>query len=222
MPPFWFISTIVLFYFSAPILHHLDNRFFYKYGFPFVLLTCFFTYRPENNANPIYAYFHFIPIYMLGMWASFHKERLLKLEWKLLIPLAIIYTSLTILDLSGYHSIARDISFEQVITGPMIVFNIYMFKAVVLCLMLLLLFYKLRNKEMPLLEILGHYSFGVFFVHYILISITRKLIERASITIDFTLTSYLIYFMLILMLSIVTVYLVKKVSGRYSRYLIGS
>jgi surface polysaccharide O-acyltransferase-like enzyme len=222
MPPFWFISTIVLFYLSSPLLHLADNRTFYTYIFPLILLTCFFTYRPEHNANPIYAYFHFIPIYILGMWASYNRERLLMLGWKLIVPFAIVYLFLTVRDLAGYESAARELSFEQVVNGPTIVFNIYMFKAVVLCLLLLLVFYKLRDRQMPLLDILGQYSFGVFFVHYILISVTRKLFERTIGVIDFTLTSYLIYFMIILMLSIVTVYLVKKLTGRYSRYLIGS
>jgi hypothetical protein len=222
MPPFWFISAIVLFYFSSPLLHAADNRTFYRYFFPFVLLTCFFTYRPAHNANPILAYFHFIPIYITGMWASFNKERILALGWKLLTPLLLIYGTLTILDLTrAMTSVARELTFEDVLSGQ-IVFNIYMFKAVVLCFSLLIIFYMLRDREMPLLEILGHYSFGVFFVHYILISATRKVVEVMDVKIDFSLITYLIYFIFILMLSIITVYLVKKMTGRYSRYLIGS
>jgi probable poly-beta-1,6-N-acetyl-D-glucosamine export protein len=223
MPPFWFISTIVLFYFSSPILHAIDNRKFYRYFFPFVLLSCFFTYRPEHNANPILAYFHFIPIYICGMWASFNRERIVGLGWKLLGPLLLIYITLTILDLIGVMpALPREISFEQVLATRALVFNIYMFKAVVLCLSLLVVFYKLSAKEMPLLEILGHYSFGVFFVHYVLISVTRKILESLKIGIDFSAVTYLIYFVFVLMLSIVTVYLVKRLTGRYSRYLIGS
>src|SRR5688572_12657285 len=91
MPPFWFISTIVLFYFTAPLLHVLDNNKFYKYFFPFILLSCLFTYRPEHNAYPILAYLHFIPIYIMGMWASFNKDKILAYGWQLGIPLLIIY-----------------------------------------------------------------------------------------------------------------------------------
>jgi hypothetical protein len=223
MPPFWFISTIVLFYLSSPLLHALDNRIFYQYFFPLVLLSCMFTYRPAHNANPILAYFHFIPIYITGMWASFHKERILALGWKLLAPLLLIYTVLMVMDLTGSLSVLpRQITFEQVLTNGQIVFNIYMFKAIVLCLSLLMIFYMLRDKEMPLLEVLGHYSFGVFFVHYILLSMSRKVLEVMDVTIDFSLITYLIYFMFNLMASIVTVYFVKKLSGKYSRYLIGS
>jgi probable poly-beta-1,6-N-acetyl-D-glucosamine export protein len=222
MPPFWFISTIVLFYLSSPILHAIDNRNFYKYFFPFVLLICLFTYRPEHNANPILSYIHFIPIYIMGMWASFNKERILALGWKLGVPMLIIYVVLTVAELTGNIGLSRAITFEDVINGQMLIFNIYMFKCIALCLFLLILFHKLRNVEMPLLEVLGHYSFGVFFVHYILISVFRKVIESFNIAIDYNVVIWLIYFTVILMTSMLTVYFVKKLTGRYSRYLIGS
>jgi surface polysaccharide O-acyltransferase-like enzyme len=222
MPPFWFISAIALFYISAPILHAIDNRNFYRYGFPFVLLVAFLSYRPLHNANPLLAYVHFIPVYITGMWASFHKERILALGWKLLAPLGVAYAILTFLDLNGNLSAIREMHFETVINERILLFNLYLLKALILTFMLLLTFYKLRTRSMPLLEVLGDYSFGVFFVHYILIGVARKMIEMAGITIDFSLITYVIFFVIMLMLSIVTVRLVKKLTGRYSRYLIGS
>jgi peptidoglycan/LPS O-acetylase OafA/YrhL len=222
MPPFWFISAIMMFYLSAPVLHAIDNQRFYKYFFPIVLLICFFTYRPAHNANPFLAYLHYIPIYILGMWASFYKEKILPLGWKLVTPLAVLYFGLTVIDITGGDSPARNMTFETVVTQGVVLLNVYLVKAVILCLLLLMIFYKLRDRQMPLLEILGHYSFGVFFVHYILITVSRKLIEMTGITFDFSLITYLIYFTFVLMLSIVTVYFVKKLTGRYSRYLIGS
>lgn len=222
MPPFWFISTIVLFYFTAPLLHALDNRTFYRYFFPLVLLSCLFTYRPEHNANTFLSYLHFIPIYITGMWASYNRERLLAMSTPLLYVLGAAYFVLTVLDLSGYITLSRAITFQQIVQEGVLIFNIYMLKAIILCFFLLMLFYKLRNREMPLLEILGHYSFGVFFVHYILISVSRKLIEVFIGPIDFSIITYLIFFIVMLMASIGTVYFVKKLTGRYSRYLIGS
>jgi hypothetical protein len=222
MPPFWFISAIALFYLSAPLLHAMDNRNFYRYGFPIVLLVALFTYRPLHNANPLLAYIHFIPVYITGMWASFHKERILALGWKLLAPLCIAFAVLTFFDLNGSLVRVREMHFETIITNGIVLFNFYMLKALILTFMLLLIFYKLRDRSMPLLEVLGHFSFGVFFVHYLLISVARKLIQSAGFTIDFSLPTYVIFFVFVLMLSIVTVRLVKRISGRYSRYLIGS
>jgi peptidoglycan/LPS O-acetylase OafA/YrhL len=157
------------------------------------------------------------------MWASFNKERILALGWKLLAPLLIVYGTLTVLDLTGILSaVPREITFQQILYNGQLVFNVYMFKAVVLCFSLLMIFYMLRSREMPLLEVLGHYSFGVFFVHYVLISISRKALEVMGVTINFSIITYLIYFTFVLMTSIVIVYLIKRLSGRYSRYLIGS
>jgi probable poly-beta-1,6-N-acetyl-D-glucosamine export protein len=222
MPPFWFISTIVLFYFSSPLLHAIDNRKFYRYIFPFVLISCLFTYRPAHNANPLFAYLHFIPVYVMGMWASFNRERLLTWAPKLLPVMVVIYIGITLLDLTGNIGLARTLTFEKVLNEGLIVFNVYMFKALVLCIGLLFLFYLLKEKSMPLLEQLGHYSFGVFFIHYLFISVSRKVIEVAGFTIDLSLPTYLIYFTFILVISIGTVFFIKKLTGRYSRYLIGS
>lgn len=222
LPPFWFISTIILFYLVAPVLHKIDNRTFYQYGFPFVLLVTLFTFRPEHNANTFLSFIHFIPVYITGMWASYNKERILALGWKLTGPLLLLYFFLTVMDVTNNLHLSREITFEQVIATQSFVFNIYMLKALILCFSLLMIFYMLRDRRMPLLEVLGHYSFGVFFTHYLLFSVSRKVIEKMGFVIDFNLITYLSFFVFILMLSIVTVYLVKKVSGRYSRYLIGS
>lgn len=222
MPPFWFIATIVLFYLSAPLLHILDKEKFYKYIFPFVFLSCFFTYRPLHNANPLLAYLHYLPIYILGMWASFNKEKILAGGKPLLYILISIYLILTVLDIFGYITLSRELSFEDVVNNGVIIFNIYIFKAVVLCFMLMMILYQFRDKQLAILELLGNYSFGIFFIHYVFLSVSRKILLEMNITIDFSIPVYLAYFLFILMASIGTVYVVKKYTGNYSRYLIGS
>ena len=221
LPPFWFISTIILFYFTAPLLHILDNRKFYVYVLPLIMLACLFTYRPEHNANPLLSYLHFIPVYMLGMAASYFKRWILTDDPKFLYILLAVYAMLSIGEVAGWITTPRDIHFEDVLAGTL-VFNIYLLKTIVLCFLWLTFFYRLRNRSFPTLELLGTYSFGLFFVHYFFISISRKIFEMNDIPFDFSIISYVIYFLIILMLSTVTVYFVKKLTGRYSRYLIGS
>ncbi len=222
MPPFWFIPTIVLFYLTSPLLHAIDNRRFYRYGFPLVMLVCLFTFRPAHNANPFLSYIHFIPVYLLGMWASYNRDHLFAWAPRVLPVLVIVYGALTVLDLTGNLDLLRDVSFEQVIRERQLIFNVYALKALVLCIALLMTFYLLRNRSMPFLELLGHYSFGIFFVHYLFVSVTRKILILAGYEFDFSLPTYLIYFMFILAISIGAVYFVKKLTGRYSRHVIGS
>jgi peptidoglycan/LPS O-acetylase OafA/YrhL len=222
MPPFWFIATIVLFYLSAPFLHALDNQRFYNYVFPFVLLISFFTYRPEHNANPLMSYVHYLPIYMLGMWTSAYKEKILGYSKTLLGITTTVYVALTVLDLTGNLTLSRGLSFENVLYDGVLSFNIYIFKAVILCFMLMLVLYEVGDKQVPALHILGNYSFGVFFVHYLFISVSRKVVEVMGIDIPFSIPAYLVYFTFILLSSVVVVSLVKRVAGDKSRYLIGS
>jgi len=221
LPPFWFISTIILFYFSAPLLHALDNRKFYLYVLPLILVGCLFTYRPEHNANPLLSYLHFIPIYIAGMCASYFKDQILTDSPKLFYILLTTYLAMSVSEIAGWTTTPRDVTFEDVLEGS-IIFNVYLLKALLLCLMWLTFFYRLREKNIPVLELLGNYSFGLFFVHYLFISVSRRLLELSSVTFDFSILTYVFYFLLILTVSILAVYWVKRTTGRYSRYLIGS
>ncbi len=221
LPPFWFISTIILFYFSSPLLHAIDNPRFYMYVFPVMIVACMFTYRPEYSANPLLSYLHYIPVYITGMWASRYRNQILSGKGPIPHILLIIYLGLCAGELAGWITTSRGITFEDVLSGT-IVFNVYLFKAMVLCFFWLIFFYRLREESLPMLSLLGSYSFGLFFVHYFFISISRKVFELGSMTFDFSLLTYLIYFLLILIAGVMTVYCVKKITGRYSRYLIGS
>ena len=221
LPPFWFISTIILFYFTAPLLHAIDKGKFYLYVFPVIIILCLFTFRPEHNANPFLSYLHYIPLYILGMATSYYKDKILTDDWKLFYILLGVYVLMCVGELAGWITTPRNIRFEDVLDGA-IVFNVYLLKTIVLCFLWLTFFYQVRNKSYPFLELMGTYSFGLFFVHYFFISISRKIFELGGIPFDFSLLTYLIYFLLILMASTLAVYFVKKLTGRYSRYLIGS
>ncbi|MFZ6012390.1 MAG: acyltransferase family protein [Bacteroidota bacterium] len=222
LPPFWFILMVILIYLSTPLLYALDKSGFHHYVFPLIIVMGFFTFRPEHNANPILAYLHFIPIYVAGMLASYNKEWILSAGLKLLIPLVLIYVALVASDLTGWLRLNPGISFEKVIRDQQLTFNIYYFEAFVLCLILVIVFHRLKKLPMPFLEIIGHYSFGIYFLHFIFISISREMLNRLGYTLDFSLLSYLLYFLLILLLSVTAVYFLKKLTGHYSRYLIGS
>lgn len=222
MAPFWFITAIILFYLSAPLLHAIDRPFFYRYIFPFILLAGMFTYRSHHNANPLLAYLHFMPIYITGMWASYNKAKLFSSDLRYFWLLTAIYLTLSIADLSGAITLPERISFEEVLREEKLIFNIYILRALVLCFMLTMLLYKLQYIKMPFIELLGDYSFGIFFIHFMLITFSRKLLSVLAVPVDFSLITFLIYFIFILLTSTVTVYLIKKLTGRYSRNLIGS
>jgi peptidoglycan/LPS O-acetylase OafA/YrhL len=222
LAPFWFISTIVLFYLSAPLFHLMDNRKAYYYVFPLMLLTSFFTYRSHYNANPFLSYIHFFPIYYLGMWTSFNKQKILESGNVILASLITFYMAITIGDLTGLMPLRVRLSFEQILREGLVLFNVDLLKAVLLCFILMILLYRYRQKSFPFLEILGEYSFGIFFVHCLFIYGTNRIWESIFGPMEFSMVGFMIYFAYILVVSIVTVFFVKKITGRYSRILIGS
>lgn len=222
LAPFWFISTIVLFYLSAPLFHALDNRKAYRYFFPLIFLTSFFTYRPLYNADPFLSYIHYFPIYYLGMWTSFNRQKILTAGNWVLIPMIAAYLFITLGEIIGWMPARERISFEQILRDGQILFNADMLKAALLCFILMILLYRYREKRFLFLEILGEYSFGIFFVHCLFIFGTNKIWTSIFGPMEFSMVSFIIYFAYILFISIVTVFFVKKMTGRYSRILIGS
>jgi surface polysaccharide O-acyltransferase-like enzyme len=222
MVPFWFMPMIFLIYLSTPVLHALDNRKFYTYFFPLIFIAGMFTYRATNNANPFLSYLHFIPIYITGMWASFYKEKVLAHINKLLFPLLLIYLTISTLELTEVITLDKKLSFEEVADNQLLIFNIYVFKAVVLCFILLMVFYKLRDKNINLLVLLGDYSFGIYFLHFYFISFFRETFHQMGIPFKFSTINFIGFYLMILSLSVTAVFVIKKITGKYSRYIIGS
>jgi probable poly-beta-1,6-N-acetyl-D-glucosamine export protein len=220
MAPFWFISAIILFYITSPVFHYLDKPFFYKYIYPVIMVVGMFTYRPDHNANPFLAFVHFLPIYTTGMFLSHYKETLFPILSKGILVLGLAYIGISWMDLNGY--LVRDITFEQVLFDGVFVFNFYFLRTIILSLFCVTLFYIFRDRKFPIFDLLGNYSFGIFFLHFILIALTRKVLDVMGVTVDFNLVGFLVYFTFIVMLSTLGVYLIKRVAGTYSRNLIGS
>ncbi len=222
MSPFWFISTIILFYFTTPIFHWLDKPWFYKYVFPVLLLAGCFTFRSEHNGNPILSYFHYLPVYVTGMWASRYKKEIFSMDLRYFWALTVIYVAITVVELRGGFGTLGETDFETVLNEGILVFNWYIVRALILCFMFAMLFYRLQFAKMPALELLAEYSFGIFFIYFILIIAGRRLIETVSSPVDFSLLTFSIFLTTIVLLSTVAVFCIKKITGPYSRHLIGS
>lgn len=222
MSPFWFISAIILFYFATPILHWLDKPWFYKYVFPILLLAGFFTFRSEHNGNPVLSYLHYLPVYVAGMWASRYKKEIFSMDLRYFWILTAIYLAISVAEFSSGFGNLTEIDFEDVLSDGVFIFNWYILRALILCFMFAMLFYRLQFAKMPALELLAEYSFGIFFVHFILIIASRKLIEMIIAPVNFSLLTFTIFLSAIVLLSTVAVFCIKKITGPYSRHLIGS
>jgi peptidoglycan/LPS O-acetylase OafA/YrhL len=205
MAPFWFISAIILFYFATPVFHALNKDWFFRYVFPVVFILGFFTFRSENNANPLISFVHYVPVYLLGMFVSRNRQQMLRYHLLGFWGLLLLYAGLTAIDLMGLIQIPYRLAFEDVIRNGSWIFNFYLLRSIVLCLLFVFILYRMQHHKLTTVELLGQYSFGIFFIHFILITISRKALLAAEIPVDFNLITFLSYFVFIAFMSTLVV-----------------
>lgn len=220
--PFWFIPMVTLIYLLSPVLLFLDQtRWFYRFVFPLIFMAGFFLYRFGHNSAVFESFLYFLPIYIFGMWASFNRELILSKGNELLIPLVLIYVAITSLEIIDVLAIGKTYSYDDTLKQNAYLFNFGKFKVSALCIVFMLLLYRLKHIKAPVLKTLAVYSFGIFFVHLYIIRVLELITTKMNASITFNSLVYLIHISLIIFICLAIVKLAKVVTGKYSRFLIG-
>jgi peptidoglycan/LPS O-acetylase OafA/YrhL len=156
LAPLWFVPTILVFYLAAPVLRlaFRDARSFAM--LPLLFLIPVFVSRGDHD--PVQAFAHFLPIWVLGMACrrfsgAFERAMRQGLLW--LALLALVFA-------------AAEMAFAQ---HPYSMLS-YFGKAC-LSLVLLELFKRLGHRANPWLWQAGALSFGLFFIHSYVISAAK-------------------------------------------------
>ncbi|MCA6078774.1 acyltransferase family protein [Fulvivirga sedimenti] len=220
--PFWFIPMIVIFYFISPLLIRIDQPKFYTFVFPFIFIGSLFTYKFGYFSNIWASFVHFLPVYIFGMWAANYREKLTRLSLPVTGLLILIYLTLTILEINHVIPAPKIGSFYENELSPFFAFNIVKIRVYILCIILLRVFYQFNNRNMPMLKLLGDYSFGVYFVHIFFIIIIQYVINAYLPEFTLNTFTFLLYVAFVSLLSLAAVRFVKWIAGKNSRMLIGS
>ncbi|MDG1579402.1 acyltransferase [Pseudomonas sp. GOM6] len=207
--PLWFIPALALIYLCAPLLYWLSRR----RGFPLIALLGIYLFvatdRPENNANPVMAAVHFIPIYLLGMlfcqYRTAIQQRTRLYAW--IFALLLLALSLMAAYDKSYFGLQK------------------------FCVFALLYLVLLRQQEWfyrnpwlaDTLSLVGVYSFTLYFLHGYFAGRYRMFGEYLQPD------TFPLYLLQRLLLTLATIaicigitYCVKRVAKQHSRLLIGS
>lgn len=220
--PFWFIPMIAIFYLITPLLLRLNTDFFYKLIFPLLFIAGLFFFRFGYYSTIGDSFLYFFPIYLLGMMASKYKDHIHQHNNRIGIAMLIAYLSLLILEATGILPAPRLRSFGQAQTDPWLLFNGAKLKMSILCFLMISFFYKLKSQRFKVVNLLGDYSFGVYFLHLYFIVLSQYIVNQYFEGFTFNLLSYTAYLITVLGLSLLSVYVVKLAFGRNSRLLVGS
>lgn len=220
--PFWFLPMITLIYLIAPLLLFLDRTsWFYRFLFPLIFLAGCFLYRFGHNSSIFESFLYFLPIYMFGMWASHYRELFLNKGYQLLIPLIVLYGVITCLEILDILAIGKTYAYGEQLKDNAYLINFGKLKTSALCIIFMIILYRLRHLKASILGVLATYSFGVYFVHLYVIRLLEIIVNKINFNVTFNSLIYLGHISFITLICILIVGLVKTIAKKRSRYLVG-
>ena len=226
----WFIPFIVIIFLFSFVLFNLGHKKYFVYIMLFFLIVSLVTFRPNlekaSSLYPVYMFMHFIGIFMFGMYLKqkqefFYKNSsLLSMVFGFGFILVIFFkVFLNDFDLS-VRGVSQVINIDQL---KMLLGSVF-FLTILFLIEKRMDNYKnnyLQSFFLNPLAILATYSFGIFFIHGLVIKLVRKmhLILIGEIT---TVINYIVFSVSVILISLVMVVLIHRVLGKKSRYVIGS
>ncbi len=221
---YWYIPFIFLVFLASPLF---DRFIQLAHGwraavFAVSIALALWIVRPVDNMNPVHCFFYFANFYMFGiLFCEYRKPAIALLTrpgviaaLSLLLLLIALVQALVLknpgnLERSadqGWGPVGLDLMLLQKYVGT-----------VLLCGMLT---HTVGWLKRPLSFVADH-SFGLFFTHGIVIAILMRLPEAMSPHIGYPMADLALYSGFVITVSLGIVVVVKQVTGKHSRYIIG-
>jgi probable poly-beta-1,6-N-acetyl-D-glucosamine export protein len=219
---YWYIPFVMLIFLISPIFisfirMKLNTKLFII--FPLLLISTLI-HRPVGNSayGVIQSLIYFLPIYLIGIISSENKTFIysyLNGKAGFLFIIAILLATISML----FGQVANQHKAPFLYGG----FDLMIFQKIVLCFAFMIFFSRYENHKNKLINLISENSFGIFFIHPILLMFIAK--TKSVLNFNFPLNYFLIYIMfsiLIITISLGLTLLVKKVFPVHSRSIVGS
>jgi probable poly-beta-1,6-N-acetyl-D-glucosamine export protein len=215
VPTFWFIPMIGLVYLITPMFYRLrDSAWLYVFT-AVGLAATLFTARPVGNLNPFLSLVHFVGVFALGILVCKHAKvveamrRPQALFW-MAVGLAMFAWAAMV-----YPGFRADWTFSQDLGD----FNAIEFGKLGLLLTTFIGFEKFFNHRQAVLSYVAGISFGLYFIHGFFLGVfdtLTKFVALPEVPAVIALDA-----VLMMGISFLTVATLKKLTGRWSRHVIG-
>ncbi|SDL32991.1 Membrane-bound acyltransferase YfiQ, involved in biofilm formation [Catalinimonas alkaloidigena] len=211
---YWYIPFIALVFLISPLLLKIPDRIFNALTLICSFLPLFGTRTAVEVSFELYMYF--MPVYLWGMYAARNYDAFVRViqQYKYGIALVAVVLSGVLFWLRLYPSqpdgVLEALYYVQKMAFTFLIFVFLM---------------RYEHVEVKLLDQFAVYSFSIFFLHTIVdVYFIKKQIYEVIMTLPLYLIApiSLLYTALICLITLWVSMLIKKVLGKYSRYLIGS
>jgi peptidoglycan/LPS O-acetylase OafA/YrhL len=214
--PMWFIPMILIFFMLAPVFNHLaKSRLIYLLAAIGIGLSLFST-RPIGNANPGLSFVHFVGFYLLGIAFAVGAPNIdaLKSKTRMIIiglALAVFVAAAVLFERPGNESYG--------FYDGLGVLNLLQFGKLALLIAVFFLFEMFLNEKNTVLSYIAKISFGLFFIHGFYIAVFAKFSGYTNAVNPPV--RLLVEIFAVVIVSVVTVFVLKRVLQRGSRFVIG-
>jgi hypothetical protein len=225
MTAYWYVPFIMLVFLASPLV----DRFIrlplaWRVGvFAVSLVIAFWIHRPYENLDPVHAVIYFAKIYLFGILFSEQRQRWLPILTKpaVMILLAIVVCGVALTqDLvthnagniermpgDGWWPKGFDLIIVQRYAGILLICGVLA---------------RWGDYFGRFFGFAAENSFGVYFMHGIVLTALNHVPSAFSPHLGASMADFFTYGLIALLLSFAIVLVIKQVTGRYSRYVIGS
>jgi hypothetical protein len=222
MGVFWFIPMISVIYIIAPLILKFAKTKAFLYITPLLVIPSLFLFRFGYYANIGISLMYFFPIYLFGIWVCQLREHMFAHARVLAMLFIGSYVVMSIGEIMGWIPFIETVGKPEV-NHDFTTLNFNKLKMTLFCVGCLSGLYLIRDYRLGFLKVLGDYSFGIFFVHLYILQAFRLLDRGGFVSISPpNAATFLLYFVVVVLLSVGIVWLVKLSFRNNSRYVIGS
>lgn len=218
--PLWFVPMIALFYLAAPLFLWVDANPRRYWAIVPLLILASFVHRPQNHVMLRQSFVYFLPVYLCGMWTSRYMTQVMPWVRRLLVPGLMVMVGLT-----AFEVITRQrpgaIESAAAFSTERGVFDVNIYTKLGLSFALLYWLQSCPKWLAKLLDPLASASFGIFFVHFYIVYFARDVRRWAAAAWPGTFLSVACYTAIVVVLSVVLVWGLRKALGPRSRFVIG-
>lgn len=221
---YWYMPFIFLVFLASPLFDRFI-RLRPKAQFPILAFTfglALWVHRPAEDLDPFHSFLYFANLYMAGLIFCQHRHTIMRVVARpdtvaalALLMAAIVLVQVLVLDNTGNIERAdgqgwAPLGFDLMLVQKYV--GIFLFCGA---------FAIWGHRMAGPLSYIASRSFGVYFVHTVVIAAMIRLPQPLSPHTGEPISDMLLYSIVVLTLSLAIVSAVKRLTGRYSRYIIG-
>jgi surface polysaccharide O-acyltransferase-like enzyme len=221
---YWYIPFIFLVFLASPLFDRFIelSRAWRAAVFAAAIVLALWIVRPAENLNPAQCFFYFANFYMFGILFCEYREPVMEVVSR---PLVLATLGAVILAVASVQAMIMQFpgNLERL---PADGFGFVGFDAMLVQKYAGVLFFCCLLTHVAgwlkrPLSFVAEHSFGLFFVHGVVIAILMRLPAPLSPHIGEPMADLAVYSGVVIVISLAIVVIAKYVTGKYSRYIIG-